>query len=212
MYLRVGLGDFVLVLSRLSFFVISPAVMDLAFERLSSLNVSAATPVLLLAHGNGFCRQTWYAVLDELRCLAASGSRKGNVNGDLSFRAVLCDMRSHGDSPSANGRVGWEEQARDMNRIAKVVRKNVGRHVPIVAVGHSMGATALLLAELSNPGTFQAAVVAEPVSIPQNIVEVLSKLFHVVFTLFPSLSLFLTLRTSKLLCHVSPPLGIIAVR
>jgi pimeloyl-ACP methyl ester carboxylesterase len=78
------------------------------------------------------------------------------------FRCVAPDLRGHGDSQSPPGLdFDWRGFAADILAVVE----SLGRQHPL-GVGHSSGATALLLAEQARPGTFQALYCFEPVIVP----------------------------------------------
>lgn len=75
------------------------------------------------------------------------------------FAGVAPDGRGHGDSdPSPQGAYDWRAFAADVLAVAD----GCGVHRP-VGVGHSGGATALLLAEQARPATFAGVYADEPV-------------------------------------------------
>ncbi|MDH3306008.1 MAG: alpha/beta hydrolase [Acidimicrobiia bacterium] len=103
---------------------------------------------LLCAHATGFCKETWEPFVDELR--AAGG-----------FWPVLgLDFRSHGAAAKLHPPVDWWTFAED---VAAAVADVEG---PVAGIGHSMGAVALLMHEILNPGTFVRLVLVEPIVIP----------------------------------------------
>lgn len=78
------------------------------------------------------------------------------------YRCVAPDLRSHGDSDAAPGHdLDWRGFARDVIAVVS----GLGLRRPLAA-GHSCGATALLLAEEDQPGTFAALYCFEPVVVP----------------------------------------------
>jgi pimeloyl-ACP methyl ester carboxylesterase len=107
-------------------------------------------PVLLLAHATGFCA----AVFAPLAARLAGR-----------FRCIALDARAHGHSDRPpGGDFGWYGFAAD---IVAVVDE-LGLDDP-VAVGHSCGAAALLLAEQARPGTFSALYCFEPIVYPGDV-------------------------------------------
>jgi pimeloyl-ACP methyl ester carboxylesterase len=78
------------------------------------------------------------------------------------FHCVSFDARGHGDSglPS-EAELDWYGFARDVLAVVD----GLGLERPY-GVGHSSGATALLLAEEARPGTFEALYCFEPVIVP----------------------------------------------
>jgi len=108
-------------------------------------------PVLML-HGTGLHGRCWAAVARSL----AEG-----------FRPLALDMRGHGASGrSPDGSYAWELFAADTLAVADQL--GLAGAPGLTAVGHSAGATALLLAEAARPGTFSRLWAWEPiVAIPE---------------------------------------------
>jgi pimeloyl-ACP methyl ester carboxylesterase len=101
---------------------------------------------VLFAHATGFCGRMWAPVVAHLP----------------GWRAWAPDVRAHGDALIApETPLGWAAVARDLLAVVD----HVGL-VDVVAVGHSMGAASLLLAETARPGTFAALYCYEPVTPP----------------------------------------------
>ena len=108
----------------------------------------AGTPLLLL-HGVGLHGRCWAPVAD---LLSAAGPRP-----------LALDMRGHGASGrSPDGRYGWELFAADIVTVVDglgLAEQDGG----VAAVGHSAGATALLLAAAERPGRFSRIWAWEPI-------------------------------------------------
>jgi len=99
------------------------------------------TPVLL-AHGTGFTAATWNGVAERLRA----------------GRDVFAyDRRGHGASDKPAGRLTIEDFAADVPLLCRALglRRCLG-------VGHSAGATDLLLASLRHPDLFAGLLLHEP--------------------------------------------------
>lgn len=110
-------------------------------------DLGGSGPALLFAHATGFHGQVWRPVATELA-------------GE--FRCVTFDERGHGDSGlPPDGVFDWHGFARD----ALAVVDALGLDRPC-GVGHSAGGAALVLAELSRPGTFRALYGYEPIVPP----------------------------------------------
>lgn len=104
--------------------------------------------MLALSHATGFCRAVWEPVIDE--------ARRQGITGPI----VSWDHRAHGASAKPPLPVDWWDTARDS--LAVLARATE----PVIGVGHSMGAAALLMAEILAPGTFAAIVAVEPIVFP----------------------------------------------
>ena len=95
----------------------------------------------LFVHATGFHGHVWAPVA------ALLGDR---------LDAWAVDLRGHGDSPAATRPTEWAGFGRDV----VTATRRLGR--PLLGVGHSLGAAALLMAELAEPGTFDELVLYEP--------------------------------------------------
>jgi pimeloyl-ACP methyl ester carboxylesterase len=107
-------------------------------------------PALLLAHATGFCA----AVFAPLAARLAGH-----------YRCIAFDARAHGRSDRPPGEdFGWYGFAADVMAVVDAL----GLEQPL-AVGHSCGAAALLLAEEARPGTFRALYCFEPIVYPGDV-------------------------------------------
>lgn len=104
-------------------------------------------PTVVLVHATGFCKEVCEPVVDDLYAL-----RSG-------FRALALDQRAHGDSGVPGVPFDWWDVAGDVVEL-------VGARGPVVGVGHSAGAAALLMAEMIQPGLFSGQVLVEPIVLP----------------------------------------------
>ncbi len=106
----------------------------------------AGSRPILLAHATGFHGLVWQPLARHL----------------TGYHAVAPDLRGQGDSSAPVGRsMDWAGFADDV--LAVVDAWEVDN---LVAVGHSKGGAALLLAEQRRPGTFRALWLYEPVVFP----------------------------------------------
>lgn len=102
---------------------------------------------LMLVHAAGFHGRVWAPVADRLA---------------PAFRCLAPDLRGHGESAiAAEDELDWRGFAVDL--LTLVDRLCLERPY---GVGHSSGATALLLAEQARPGTFRTLYCFEPVLVP----------------------------------------------
>jgi pimeloyl-ACP methyl ester carboxylesterase len=111
-------------------------------------------PPVLLCHPTGFHGLVWRPIATRL---VAAGKRVWSF-----------DFHGHGDSEPADpslgaGGYGWDSYGRDVAAVADHL--GLAGDPELVAVGHSKGATAILLADEQDPGTFPRAWCFEPVMI-----------------------------------------------
>ncbi|HVI31871.1 alpha/beta hydrolase [Phenylobacterium sp.] len=103
---------------------------------------------IVFSHANGFNARTYRSILAPL------GER---------LRILALDLRGHGAStlPAViEGRDGWSEFRDDLRALLAAATEG-----PVVLAGHSMGATASLLAAAAEPGRAKALVLFDPVLI-----------------------------------------------
>ena len=112
-------------------------------------------PTVLFCHPTGFhgrCFEpTIESLVDEHEC-------------------VSFDFRGHGDSVvNPDWPIVWQGYGDDALAIAKQISK------PTIAVGHSMGGAALVMAALEAPQLFRALILYEPIIFPSAIREIAKK-------------------------------------
>lgn len=105
---------------------------------------------VLLAHATGLHGLVWRPRASRL---AGAG-----------LRCVAYDARGHGDAVAPPG---WDFDWRGLAEDALAVVDQLGLDHPH-GLGHSSGATALLLAEEARPGTFRSLYCFEPVIVPHD--------------------------------------------
>jgi pimeloyl-ACP methyl ester carboxylesterase len=100
----------------------------------------------VFVHATGFCKEMWRPVVRRLS------------NADC----VAIDQRGHGDSDGVDPPLDWWDLGRDVLSVVE------GLHLEqrLFGVGHSSGATALAMAEVMRPGTFEGLVLVEPIVFP----------------------------------------------
>ena len=108
-----------------------------------------ASTGLFFAHATGFCKEVWVPIVDGLR----------EVGSDLGM--IIWDSAAHGESSAGSPPYDWWTFGVDVLEI--VDSFNFPRRV---AVGHSMGAAALAMAEILRPGIFAGLVLIEPITFP----------------------------------------------
>ena len=110
-------------------------------------DLGGSGPPLLLAHATGLHGRAWGPLGAEL-----AGA----------FRCWSFDFRGHGDSGRPQPAVfDWREFGDDVLAVADALALDRP-----FGFGHSQGATAMLLAEQSRPGTFRALYLFEAVPVP----------------------------------------------
>ena len=113
-----------------------------------------ARPVdVVFAHANGFNAMTYRSILGPL---------------SLSLRLLAIDLRGHGLSrlpAEPKGRRSWRDLRDDLAALLDVVSDR-----PVVLAGHSMGATASLLASAERPERIKSLVLLDPVILPRSAV------------------------------------------
>ncbi|HEX2737730.1 MAG TPA: alpha/beta hydrolase [Acidimicrobiia bacterium] len=107
-------------------------------------------PPTLLAHPTGFHGRAWAPVAE---LLVAAGRRVWSF-----------DFRGHGDSDRSAEGYSWHGFADDV--LAVVDDLGIAGAPGLVGVGHSKGGTALMLAEMREPGTFPKLWCFEPIFFP----------------------------------------------
>lgn len=106
---------------------------------------------LLLSHATGFHGHCYLPVADRLTD---------------EFTAYALDLRGHGSTPRPDDwQVDWERYGDDALAVAEAIATRHGS-VGLVGFGHSMGATALLMAAHRNPARFAVIVAFEPIVFP----------------------------------------------
>ncbi len=101
---------------------------------------------LYFAHATGFCKEVWLPVAGRIR------SRRQDV--DL----VMWDGAAHGESDNGEPPFDWWTFGKD----ALIVADSFP-HRTRIGVGHSMGGAALVMAEITRPGTFSGLLLIEPI-------------------------------------------------
>jgi pimeloyl-ACP methyl ester carboxylesterase len=119
-------------------------VSTLAWE-----HASPKAPSLHFAHANGFNSLTYRSLLDGL---------------SSEMRLFATDLRGHGQTTLAANPKGMRTWLIYRDDILKVLQDLDGR--PKILVGHSMGATASLLAAAAKPNWATGLVLVEPVIMP----------------------------------------------
>lgn len=122
--------------------------------RFRALRWQGAAPTALFVHATSFCADGWRPVVEEVQRSTARP-----------LRAVAIDQRGHGgsDAPSDPTAYEWTRLAEDVAAIASKLVAEDPLQSPVIGVGHSSGASALLAAAGTHPERFGALVAIEPV-------------------------------------------------
>jgi pimeloyl-ACP methyl ester carboxylesterase len=104
---------------------------------------------LLVSHATGFHAHTYVPMA------AALADR---------FHTFGLDFRGHGDTPAPAGwEVDWRRYGDDASAVAHALAPDGG----LIAFGHSMGGSALLMAAHRDPSLFELIIAFEPIGSPQ---------------------------------------------
>jgi pimeloyl-ACP methyl ester carboxylesterase len=137
------------------FWVDSTDRVQLSAYRYDDANALTNATTLLFSHANGFHGRCFDPVISSLV---------------IDYDCITFDLRGHGDSAvSSDWPVAWQGYGDDALAIAKKISK------PTIAVGHSMGGAALVMAALVEPTLFRALILYEPIIFPSAIREIASK-------------------------------------
>ncbi|MFM7950406.1 MAG: alpha/beta fold hydrolase [Acidimicrobiaceae bacterium] len=118
-------------------------------------NLSASKSNILFSHANGFHGRCFDPVIATLIA---------------DYEGVSFDLRGHCDSVvSSDWPVAWQGYGDDALAMAKQISK------PPIAVGHSMGGAALVMAALVETKLFRALILYEPIIFPSAIREIAAK-------------------------------------
>jgi len=101
---------------------------------------------LLFSHANGFHGRCFDPVIEDLV---------------TDYNCTSFDYRGHGDSSFREDlQVHWSQYGQDAISVAKTL------NTKIIAIGHSMGGAALVMAALQKPEIFRALIIYEPIIFP----------------------------------------------
>lgn len=104
---------------------------------------SDEAPPLLAVHPTGFLSWTWAPVAERLAAR---------------WRVIANDQRGHGDSAKPDDGYDFETFARDLEGLIEALRLR-----DPVAIGHSSGATTLVVHAALYPGVLRALALVEPI-------------------------------------------------
>ncbi|KAK0286342.1 hypothetical protein LTR91_012481 [Friedmanniomyces endolithicus] len=129
------------------------------YTPLSNLSPREGDITILAAHSIGFPKELYEPLWDDL--LAQSGQHGFRIRSiwiaeasNLGASGVL-NEDTQGDEPS------WFDYSRDMLHMTNVFREHMLQ--PIVGIGHSMGATALIQLAIMHPRLLASLVLFDPI-------------------------------------------------
>ena len=111
--------------------------------------------LLVFCHANGFCKEVWSPVIASLGKHATVG-----------FDVIALDLTGHGQTTRSTNDFCWYDLSRDiLSCVAARLRDN-NNYNKIFGIGHSIGAMAVIQAEILLPGTFDGLMAIEPIIPP----------------------------------------------
>jgi pimeloyl-ACP methyl ester carboxylesterase len=128
--------------------------------------------LLVCVHANGFCKELWRPVLDALEQRLVQQRRPAEARpvGDLlgEVHALALDLPGHGESapfaPPLEMPVFGRAVLHALDSYAAQARTEFSN---VVGVGHSIGSTTLLCAELLRPRSFSSLFLIEAILSPK---------------------------------------------
>lgn len=116
----------------------------------ASASQQRLNPAVMLSHATGFHGRCFNPVVESL---------------NTDYECISFDFRGYGDSNLVNDwPVAWQGYCDD----ALAITKSLQNKNQIIAVGHSMGATALVMAALIEPELYKALILYEPIIFPES--------------------------------------------
>ncbi|KAG2225786.1 hypothetical protein INT45_011454 [Circinella minor] len=117
----------------------------------------------LWSHSNGFNKETLHPLMRHFLNHLRSQSHFDTI--DIEF--VAWEARNHGDSARLNDgtfldRYNWFDNVMDTKQVIDTFELNIG-YDKFIGVGHSFGATSMLVCEFFFPKTFDGLCLIEPV-------------------------------------------------
>ncbi|PFH58620.1 hypothetical protein XA68_13437 [Ophiocordyceps unilateralis] len=137
----------------------TPRLSVKQYVPLDNLDPQPGDVTIIGAHANGFCKELYEPLWDDVYQLLARRS--------IRIRSIwIADMWNQGQSGVLNEKIlgndpSWFDHARDLMNLMNQKFDDISH--PIVGIGHSMGATQLALLSLSHPRLLDALVLIDPV-------------------------------------------------
>lgn len=111
-------------------------------------------PIIHFMHGNGFCGLVYWPLLEPLL---------------EDYDLILTDVQGHGDSDSGNKFLGWNANAE--MALASLHHRLLSRNVPVIGMGHSLGAVLTTLMAAKSPKLFSQLLLLDPVYFPKRMLH-----------------------------------------
>ncbi|KAI8883360.1 alpha/beta-hydrolase [Backusella circina FSU 941] len=133
---------------------------------------------ILFSHSTGFHKESLHPVMRRLR----DHLRSLTQYNDTEIHFVAWDARNHGDSARLNEgkfteQYTWFDNV--MDTLAVIEEFDLNEYDRFFGVGHSFGATCMMVLEFMYPGTFNGLTVIEPVMYQKIFDMELQKMFPV---------------------------------
>ena len=122
------------------------------FQKCSTIS---ARTLLIFCHANGFCKEVWRPIVRLLSNHAALG-----------FDVLALDLTGHGQTTRSVDDFCWYDLTRDVLSCVDARLNEDNAYTNVVGIGHSIGATAVMQAEILHPGTFDGLMAIEPIIPP----------------------------------------------
>lgn len=122
---------------------------------------------VFMVHGNGFCKELWLPMVDDVaERLRSSGSRLAAGATRIDF--IGLDLPNHGDSQAIPFPLDWWKFGKVVLEVVHTLgyRQRQHKQDTFIGLGHSLGGATLLMAQVLEPGTFDKLLVIEPMIFP----------------------------------------------
>ncbi|OZJ06662.1 hypothetical protein BZG36_00447 [Bifiguratus adelaidae] len=135
--------------------------LKLVVNHYPSTTTAPHTVVCLFAHANGYTKESWIPVIERLKDAWKNRS-------DSALDIWTYDSRNSGDSAVVNAewldeKALWQDYGRDIQQMISHFGLEPSATSSLFGIGHSMGATSLLVAGISQPHSFTALIAIDPV-------------------------------------------------
>ncbi|KAJ0395125.1 hypothetical protein P43SY_004618 [Pythium insidiosum] len=131
---------------------------------------------LLFAHGGSFCKQVWAPITRRLQAMPAMQRVQAECMAfDMPFHGERRDVSQrpelHLENPAkprvSHPTMRWMTwgPAEVARQVASLQASSAGsQRIPLIGIGHSLGAASLWATEMASPGTFDGLILFEPMT------------------------------------------------